>query len=456
MYIENTEDTDVTTSDLYPTGNMKQVYGGQYTLAAKIGSSTDREGIIKVDFSDTPIVYTGGNLRIVVKIGADVYIKASNEVMSDIYNTAAFRRKDDGVLTGTLSEGILPVLYLAVDKEATTVSGTVTAQKDGSAIAGAEVVLESGDVKYSGTTDEAGKYDFAVYQDRKEYTMTVAKDGYFKVEIPAVDFADGSVVKDVAMDESTGFQFKQAAFPATGEVNSPLAVKASILNGQAKEAGSYVAQLYVDGAVAAVAEAVALEADAVHEFEFVYTPHAAGTVSAYVQFAGDYNAVASEPAEIVIAEETASADVQVGTVTSMENAGPVKLYNNVSLTEMIYPKDMIGLAAGTKIISVKYKGYHSSKQADFLIKAWIENADGGTFKDGSTDGMTQIADIVFSTETAIGSSSETGVEVNIGIPDGFVYEGGDIRIVMSSESDKWCTVKYEVDGSVKNCAQQKY
>ena len=72
----------------------------------------------------------------------------------------------------------LPVVYLHIDKEATTLSGTVTA--NGAPVADAEVKIVSGIVEYSGTTNAEGKYTFPVYQDNLEYTMTVSKDGYFE------------------------------------------------------------------------------------------------------------------------------------------------------------------------------------------------------------------------------------------------------------------------------------
>ena len=180
------------------------------------------------------------------------------------------------------------------------------------------------------------------------YDMEVAKEGYFTYRSSGISFAEGSAVKDVEMDEATGINIVSVSIPAEGEVNSTMTVKATIENGLEKEAGSYTAVFYVDGAVAAEAEAVALEAYKSYDFEFVYTPHTEGEVSAYVEFKNEYNTATSEPQTIAIAAESANAEVRVGTPTEFSTAGPIRFYDQYTQTEIIYPKEMISLEAGAK------------------------------------------------------------------------------------------------------------
>ena len=55
-----------------------------------------------------------------------------------------------------------------------------------------------------------------------------------------------------------------------------------------------------------------------------------------------------------------------------------------------------------------------------------------------------------------GSESEPIAIFTAEIPDGFTYEGGDIRIFTQSESDAWTYTYFEIDNNVQGQAQQRY
>lgn len=458
IWMDNTEETNLTTTDLYPTDGMTKVYEGNWTFPTG-GSAAETINMIEADFSDAPFTYTGGNLRVVVKsrtIGE--YSRGNFESDNTYSNVSVYRHKDNAEPTGSMSAlSSMPVAYLAVDKEATTLSGTVTDGQTKTAIEGAAVTLKSGEVEYGATTGADGSYSLKVFQDKLDYTLTVSKDGYFTEEA-TVSFPEGSVVKDVAMQEASGFRIEAVSYPEAAEVNSAFTVQVTALNGIAKEAGSYTAKLYVDDEAVDEAEAAALEANETKEFSFSYTPHQEGTIEAYVELAAGESVVTTEPAQIAVAAESASADKQVGTPTGRSYVGPVRFYDQSSITEIIYPKDEIGLAAGTKILSVKFKGYHYGKDITFDVKMWIANESGTTFKDGSTDGMQLIGDITYDASQNAGVPGDkiTGTILNFEIPEGFVYTGENIRIVATSVGSGWVGAYFETDNTVKNAAQYKY
>lgn len=447
----------------YDVTGMTQ-YSGVFDMTNGGGSSSNPIDVITVTFPEG-IVYNGENIRIVTTADSNGWQSVYFEVDNN-YSSAAQQKASD---SGSLEEleasaswsalSYMPVAYFAVEKDATTISGTVTAKESGAAIEGAEVKLTSGDVEYAGTTGADGRYEFAVMQDALTYDMEVAKEGYFTYRSNDISFAEGSAVKDVEMDEATGINIMSVSIPAEGEVNSTMTVKATIENGLEKEAGSYTAVLYVDGVAAAEAEAVALEAYKSYDFEFVYTPHTEGEVSAYVEFKNEYNTATSEPQTIAIAAESANAEVRVGTPTEFSTAGPIRFYDQYTQTEIIYPKEMISLEAGAKILSISFKGYTESRTADPVVNVWIGNVPEGSALQG--DDVTELTQVTpeYGTMVTIepaGSESEPIAIFTAEIPDGFTYEGGDIRIFTQSESDAWTYTYFEIDNNVQGQAQQRY
>ena len=447
----------------YDVTGMTQ-YSGVFDMTNGGGSSSNPIDVITVTFPEG-IVYNGENIRIVTTAESDGWQSVYFEVDNN-YSSAAQQKASDSGSLEDLEAGAswsalsyMPVAYFAVEKDATTISGTVTAKESGSAIEGAEVKLTSGDVEYAGTTGADGRYEFAVKQDALTYNMEVAKEGYFTYRSNGISFAEGSAVKDVEMDEATGINIMSVSIPTEGEVNSTMTVKANIENGLEKEAGSYTAVLYVDGVAAAEAEAVALEAFKSYDFEFVYTPHAEGEVSAYVEFKNEYNTATSEPQTIAIAAESANAEVRVGTPTEFSTAGPIRFYDQYTQTEIIYPKEMISLEAGAKILSISFKGYTESRTADPVVNVWIGNVPEGSALQG--DDVTELTQVTpeYGTMVTIepaGSESEPIAIFTAEIPDGFTYEGGDIRIFTQSESDAWTYTYFEIDNNVQGQAQQRY
>ena len=447
----------------YDVTGMTQ-YSGVFDMTNGGGSSSNPIDVITVTFPEG-IVYNGENIRIVTTADSDGWQSVYFEVDNN-YSSAAQQKASD---SGSLEEleasaswsalSYMPVAYFAVEKDATTISGTVTAKESGAAIEGAEVKLTSGDVEYAGTTGADGRYEFAVKQDALTYNMEVAKEGYFTYRSSGISFAEGSAVKDVEMDEATGINIVSVSIPTEGEVNSTMTVKANIENGLEKEAGSYTAVFYVDGVAAAEAEPVALEAYKSYEFAFNYTPHAEGEVNAYVEFVNEYNTATSEPQTIAIAAESSNAEVRVGTPTEFSTAGPIRFYDQYTQTEIIYPKEMISLEAGAKILSISFKGYTESRTADPVVNVWIGNvAEGSALQGEDVTELTQVTP-EYGTMVTIepaGSESEPIAIFTAEIPDGFTYEGGDIRIFTQSESDAWTYTYFEIDNNVQGQAQQRY
>ena len=453
VWMENTTDAAPDASAPHSTEGMTKVYSNPNIVLGTIGDSNNHMPIFDLDFSSTPFVYTGGNLRVIVQSRSTTYVSTNFEMDGNRKNMAIYRSSDSPLdEEDEYRTADMPVVYLHIDKEATSLSGTVTA--NGAPVADAEVKIASGIVEYSGTTDAEGKYTFPVYQDNLEYTMTVTKDGYFE-KTETVAFNRVSIVKDVALESAEGFKISSFNIPETGEVNTAYTATVKLLNGIAKEAGSYTAHLFVNDGILAGAEAVAIDKNAEQEFTFTYMPREAGTVSVYAKFTYASGYVQTEAVNVTIAEEKADAEVIVGEANSTDKAGAIKPYNNYSRTEIIYPKSLINLPAGTKLDAIRFYGSHYAKDFKITLNAWVGNVAEGTALQGfGVDGLTQVAtdQIIDMNKTISGTAMEPIVELTF--PDGFVYDGGDVRLYLDASATDWVSTLFEVDKNVSGQAQQ--
>lgn len=75
-----------------------------------------------------------------------------------------------------------------------TVSGCVIRRKTHSPIANADVLLKSGDVEYSGTTDDEGKYSVDLARPSLVYNAIFSSEGCYPDTIHGIKFTDNSSV----------------------------------------------------------------------------------------------------------------------------------------------------------------------------------------------------------------------------------------------------------------------
>ena len=246
-----------------------------------------------------------------------------------------------------------------------------------------------------------------------------------------------------------GFNVLSADIPENAEVNSVYKVVARVENGEAKEAGSYRAELWMNDGIVATAETPALEASKEYDFEFSVIPHAVGAAETFVKFTAETGTAASETVNVTVNKEKGNAEVLVGTPTETD------FFYKYSKTEIIYPKSLINLPAGTKINEIQFFGTHSSKNITFSVDAWIGNVAEGTALMGeSTEGLTKVADKMTVDHSEAVTAENIKSVVTLTFPDGFVYDGGDIRLFLTSAGTAYNSTSFEVDKNVEGQAQQ--
>lgn len=151
----------------------------------------------------------------------------------------------------------------------------------------------------------------------------------------------------------------------------------------------------------------------------------------------------------------AAKQVVIGEPNFTYSFGPITTYNTFSRTEIIYPKSLINLPAGTKIDTIRFSGYHDAKDCKVIFSAWIANVAENTPLQGlSAEGLTQIADsqVINLNKTISVTAHEPIIE--IAVPGGFTYTGGDIRMLLDSEAEDFARTYFELDENITKQAQQ--
>ena len=450
VWLENTTDTLPDAASPRATDKMTKVYSSNLTIPAVTGDESNMVPIYDFTFA-TPFIYTGSNLRVVVHARGEDNSNVFFEIDANQGNKSIYR----GVNT-PLGDNIkfayttLPVTYLHIDRAVSLLSGIVTAE--GSPVADAEVKIVSGTVEYEGTTDNEGKYTIPVYQDDKEYTLTVSKEGYF-THTETVVFNGTSMVKNIALKKATVFSIMETNMPTTAEVNTTYTATVRIENGEAKEADTYTAQLMV-GDIVIAAETPALGKGEEKVFTFTFVPHEAGIFDAFVRFTAPTGDATSETVKITVSEEPNKSEVIVGDANSEHESGPIKTRFKNSRTEIIYPKSLINLPAGTRIDTIRFYGYHYANNYQITLNAWMANVAAGTKLQGLTsEGLTQVAtNQLIDMGKEIPSSAHAPI-IEIAVPGGFTYTGGDIRMLFDASADTWQISYFEIDANISNQAQ---
>ena len=433
VWIENTEDVAVG-SDMKDVSTMTCIYDGQYTFR-KQGGSNNRMDMLTVNLTE-PFVYEGQSLRIHVRSMeingyTSVYFENTNITGQCLYRSS-FSTTDFSQMS--LKNGNLPVVYLDVEKDPTTLSGNVTLADDASPVADQTVTLTSGNVLYEATTDAEGHYTMNVIQDQLTYQLRIEKEGYnpFAQE---VSFTGGSQVVNAALVVAKPLAVDAIEAPAEAVANNDVnvTVKATNYSSTLTEAGSYTARLLnAAGEQIAEADAVALAAGEQHDYVFSFHPTEVGLVEVYAVFEGVNFSEQTEHVTINVKEETALADIVIANPSSYSYSTNYNcafdLYGSDDKgCQAIYTPAQMGIEAGINLRSIALRGYNTGNAVTANVRLFLQNTE--DTEDYLTDQseMQQVFEGRVTFEKG-GSSNNRIVMLNMPLTEPFVYEGKNMRI----------------------------
>ena len=159
----------------------------------------DEEYTTTITFNE-PLVWDGStSLRVYTDVtsnGNRQYVKI-NYPLDATYKTAGYKKGS----ASSFDNANTPIAYIGVEIDPMTVSGSVTSK--GNAVAGAKIMLTSGDVLYSGSTAEDGTYSINVIQTGRKYKMQVTAEGYVDYEeTDSLDVSAGAV-RNIELTKAT-------------------------------------------------------------------------------------------------------------------------------------------------------------------------------------------------------------------------------------------------------------
>lgn len=437
---------DRTGAKEYSLSSIKLAQGGETsTLPYNSSSSVD---LITFDLESNPFVYNGGTLQIATEQTAESYGSTFGFEADANHSGDYVYRRSDSDLSGAdwQDDGSRVVVTLEIESQPSVLSGTIK-DENGKAVANQPITLTSGNVVYADTTDAEGNYSLTVYQDTKTYKLSVQKSGYVPVEQTIK--LDGNTTKDINLEVATGFFIASNNIPASGTVNTAYDATANAKNviTTSIAAGDYTATLYVGGEAVSTATTQDVAAGDTAKLAFEYYPHVAGTYPAYIKIVKGSDEYVTDTVQVTIGEEFAGGDVVVGTHNDDQGEAIVKRYYRYTTTHIIYPKDKINLASGTKILSLKFKSNSTGK--GFKYTVYLDNTT-DDFSNGFVD-----YDLTGKTPAFEGTLDEDNIDIELNEP--FVYTGNNLRVITLVQSpDGYPNDRFEVDNTVQNATYFKY
>lgn len=227
---------DKTVSDILLTAYVGAVdtakfeAGKNYESLQKVDVYTGKSTIDFVDgktYTTTitlpePIIWDGTSaIRVLTYVKADKYVNVKFNA-DDSDNNSYYGSGAPGEAS-SLSAKPTAVAEFGIQTEPSVMSGKVTWKNK--AVAGATVTLTSGDVIYTGASDDKGAYSIDVIQNDKKYNLTVSAPGYIDYTENDVDLSKSlnkNIVLEVEPVAVTVGESGNAMFSATCAIDFSL------------------------------------------------------------------------------------------------------------------------------------------------------------------------------------------------------------------------------------------
>lgn len=201
---------DKTVSDILLTAYVGAVdaakfeAGKNYESLQKVDVYTGKSTIDFVDgktYTTTitlpePIIWDGTSaIRVLTYVKADKYVNVKFNA-DDSDNNSYYGSGAPGEAS-SLSAKPTAVAEFGIQTEPSVIAGNITWKNK--AVAGATVTLTSGDVIYTGASDDKGVYSIDVIQNDKKYNLTVSAPGYIDYTENDVDLSK-SLNKNIVLE----------------------------------------------------------------------------------------------------------------------------------------------------------------------------------------------------------------------------------------------------------------
>jgi hypothetical protein len=313
--------------------------------------------------------------------------------------------------------------------------------------------------------------------DWKDYVLEFPEDGEFYMGVMVYDSKLHSIYGGELVEVAHDLMLSATSIPESAVQNTAKKMSVSVLNfGLAPEtADSYKVEAYVNGEKVAESEGVDVPVSYTYSASATTIPVSVrypkvGTFSVYLQLvAGEEVLLASDPVDVTFAEETLSAEKQVGeySKTAGYSEAPLNFNYYTSESLIMYTAEDLGLSGGEKISKIYMKGYDTITNFPISFKLAYKWTDETTLTTPSGSSTTpydlESAEmIVIKNEDnynlpIVGSASETEEFITYEFDEPLVYESGkSLVLYVYGKGTSWKSSGYGVDITAdKTNAQRK-
>lgn len=296
----------------------------------------------------------------------------------------------------------------------------------------------------------------------------------FEVDgVPAGEWYIAFEAGNVYLDNIEGYQLvvkdhdvalNALKIPSKASAGKECNVSVEVVNNnlKAETAEAYTLTLTGNGKNIAIATPKDIAAGKTQKFTFTFVPESAGEIELKAIFtSGDYT-VESATAILTVGEADNTLEAVAGKADAFQMTGPLNLYYNYSVSECVYNKNMLTLAAGDKISSIEYYGYNELNAIRPHVRVYIENLDedvASVLTLTDTGSMTPVFDGEVSIATD-GTKDDPVALLEIELSAPFEYTGGGLRVIMSHDIEpsetSYTQARFETASSVSKMCVGSY
>lgn len=182
VWLQNTDDLP-DADPVFDTSQMTKVASKAFNFKYK-GSPSEAVEMMSFTF-DEPFFYSGSSLRMVVRTESTGY-NAGFE--TDRTGTTWYKRSNSSFEQLENASPMADDMCVAnlTFSNSRHFRGNVVSEEDAEPVCDASVILSSGDVRYSGTTDDLGHFDIPVIRHTLPYKLSITADGFLPKELNEV------------------------------------------------------------------------------------------------------------------------------------------------------------------------------------------------------------------------------------------------------------------------------
>lgn len=274
----------------------------------------------------------------------------------------------------------------------------------------------------------------------RQYVTTIPEGQYyvaFEMGYASIDNVAGGKLVEVDYDV---FNLSSSA-PASMMVNKSGVFAASFKNISGLKGISqdeYEVSFWVNGQKVQESETIDWAPGATHDFEFMYVPHAAGELTAYILFkAGEFE-LKTQEITVPVTEEVLVAETTLGTPMKMSSANakaPFYFYYRNATTDIIFPEDYLakyGITPGTIIKGMSLIGYSQSKKTlncEIIVKMAPTDATTVATSDPRFD-LSDVEPVYTQSgiDLAGGTMAAPIKIIDFTFPKPYTYQGGNLLL----------------------------